>query len=60
MAIRDTKNTVEESDAITPIDEKRETLQLQKSHPTETDKKVRTIIIRLRNKLKMFILMEQR
>jgi hypothetical protein len=47
--MRDTKNTVEESSTIIPIEEKKETLQLQKNQPVETDKKVRTIIVRLRN-----------
>lgn len=49
ITIRETKNTVEDRDTITPIAEKRETLQLQKIQPTETDKNIRTIKIRLRN-----------
>ena len=51
MAISDTKNTIEERDTIIPTEEKRETLQLQKNHLIEIDKKVKTITIKLRNNI---------
>lgn len=49
MAMREIKNTVEESVAITPTEEKRETLHLQKIQPTEIDKNIKTTKIKLRS-----------
>lgn len=49
MAMRDIKNISEESDVINPTKEKRETLQLQKVHPTGTDSKANTTKVRLRS-----------
>lgn len=49
ITMSDTKNVIEESDTSIPTEEKKETLQLQKNHPTETDKNVKITVIKLRN-----------
>jgi hypothetical protein len=49
MAMRDVKNTMEESAIIKPKEQKKGMLQLHTTHPIEMDKNPKVTIIKLRN-----------